>query len=112
MDYNGQAMEEIETTPSKRRKISSTSPIDVATQIRRTYLRMQQRHSPLSATARRLLLLKVCPDQGYSASQLLTLNAERTGTSQLEHLRDIVKEKYPELRVEENIHEQWVVISR
>ena len=72
---------------------------------------MQQRHSLLSATARRLLLLKVCPDQDYS-TQSLTLNEPTTGTLQLERLRDIVKEKYPELRVEKNVDEQWVVISR
>ena len=32
--------------------------------------------------------------------------------SQLECLRDIVKDKYPRLRVEENVDEHWIVISR
>ena len=31
---------------------------------------------------------------------------------QLERLCDIVKDKYPRLRVEENIDEHWIVISR
>ena len=103
-------MEKTETTRSKCRKLSSTSPIDVATQIRKKYQRMQERHSPLSATARRLLLRKVCPVQG-SPSQLLTPN-EPTWMSQLERLRDIVKDKYPRLLVEENNDNHWIVISK
>ena len=104
-------MDEIDTTPSKRTKVASTSPIDVATQIRRKYQRMQQRHSPLSATARRLLLRKLCPvqDSHYSPNRSLTISERGTTTSHLERLRAIVKESYPELRIEENIHEQWVI---
>ena len=78
-----------ETTSSKRRKVSSVSStlsIDVAMQIQKKYQHMQQRHSLLSASACRLLLLKTCPDQSSS----LTLN-ELTGTSQLELLRAIAK---------------------
>ena len=104
-------MEEIETTPSKRTKVASTSPIDVATLIRKKYQRMQQRHSPLSATACRLLLRKLCPAQD-SPNRSLTISECEITTSHLERLWAIVKERYPELRIEENIHEQWIVISR
>ena len=48
-------MEEIDLPP-KRRKVSTTFPVQVALQIRKKYHRLQQRHSPFSTTARRLLL--------------------------------------------------------
>ena len=48
-------------TPSKRSKISTleTSPVGVATKIARKYRRMHHTRSPLSTTARRLLLNKL-----------------------------------------------------
>ena len=48
-------------TPSKRSKISTseTSPVGVATKIARKYRRMYHTRSPLSTTARRLLLNKL-----------------------------------------------------
>ena len=46
-------------TPSKQRNVSDSSPVGVETQIRRKYNRIQQRSSPLSATACRLLLSKI-----------------------------------------------------
>ena len=68
-------------TPSKRRKTVysvpsaspssstsvSTSPTSVAGQIQRKYRRMQQKHSPLSTTAHRLLLRKL--EGGNDASE-------------------------------------------
>ena len=87
---------EIETTPSKRTKVASTFPIDVATQIRKKHQQMQQRHSPLSATAHSLLLRKLCLARD-SPNQSLTISGREITTSHLERLQAIVKERYPEL---------------
>ena len=86
--------ERVETTPSKRRKLSSTSPIDVATQIRRKATHIQQGQSPLSATARRLLLSKVRPAQGSRSPIQLLTHSDPTWTSQVERLCGIVSERY------------------
>ena len=97
-------MEEIDLPP-KRRKVSATSPVQVALQIRKKYHRLQQRHSPLSATARRLLLSKVgCTTQVKEVPEV--------GASQIESLCQRLRLEYPELRLEKDAEQQWVVISR
>ena len=88
-------MEELDDLPLKRRRVTATSPVQVALQIRKKYHRLQQRHSPLSATARRLLLGKVGGGDGADAT--------RTRASQIESLCHRLRDEYPELRVEKNV---------
>jgi hypothetical protein len=91
------------STPSKRRRVSDSSPIGVATQIRRKYHRIQQRSSPLSATARRLLLSKIGSSSAGSDDAVLT---------QLKSVVELVRNDYSELRAEDKLGECWIVISR
>ena len=69
-------MEDVDL-PSKKWKVSATFPIQAALQIRLKYQWLQQRHSPLSATARRLLL--GCTEVG-------TVLVEQVRASQLNSL--------------------------
>ena len=100
-DQEGQV---VARTPSKRRKISSseTSPIAVATKIARKYKRMYHTRSPLSATARRLLLKHMGEPSPSSVDD----------SSQFERILELARGEYPELNVEYNLEEQWIVVSR
>ena len=95
-------------TPSKRRKISipETSPVGVATKIARKYKRMHHTRSPLSATARRLLLSKI--NVGESSSSSVDVSLE----SHFERILELARGEYPELNVEHNLEEHWIVVSR
>ena len=79
-------------TPSKRRKVCESSPVSVATQIRRKYHRIQQRSSPLSATAHRLLLSKM-----GSGSRSREGNDDAV-LSQLKSVLELVRNYYPNYR--------------
>ena len=82
-------------TPSKRRKISTseTSPVGVATKIACKYRRMHHTRSPLSATARRLLLNKLhVGDVGVGSVDLSSL-CHHTSSAFLSSR----KPEYPEL---------------
>ena len=92
-------------TPSKRRKVSDSSPVGVATQIRRKYHRIQQRSSPLSATARRLLLRKIGSGRSSEDNDDAVL-------SQLKSILELVRNDYSELQAEAKLSECWIVISR
>ena len=93
-------------TPSKRRKVSDSSPLSVATQIRRKYHRIQQRSSPLSATARRLLLSKI--GSGSRSSE----GNDNAVLSQLKSVLELMRNDYSGLRAEAKLSECWIVISR
>lgn len=95
------------STPSKQRKVSDSSPIGVATQIRRKYHRMQQTRSPLSATACRRLLRKIGSSSSCSGEEM-----DDTVLPQLKSIFELVRNDYSDLRVEENFDEHWIVISR
>ena len=95
--------------PLKRRIVTATSPVQVALQIHRKYHRPQQRHSPLSATARHLLLSRVGSADGAGATRT---DVQQVGASQIENLCHRLGDGYPELRVEKNDEQQWIVISR
>ena len=84
-------------TPSKRRMVSDSSPVGVATQIRRKYHRIQQRSSPLSATARRLLLRKI--GSGRSSED------DDAVLSQLKSILELVRNDYSELQAEAKLSE-------
>ena len=78
---------------SKRRKISTseTSPVGVATKIARKYRRMHHTRSPLSTTARRLLLNKL--HVGESRSVDLSSHCHHTSSAFLSSREP----EYPEL---------------
>ena len=61
----------------REKEMTATSPVQVALQIRKKYHRLQQRHSPLSATAHRLLLGKVGGGDGADATRTRTLDYTR-----------------------------------
>ena len=92
------------TIQEKKNLYPGTSPTDVAGQIRRKYRRrMQVQHSPLSTTARSLLLRK------------LNDSIERGSTvepPQLQLLRQRLREDYSQLVVKDYKQERWIVISR
>ena len=70
-------------------------------------MQQQGRGSPLLATARRLLLLKL--SSGAASSEA---NNDRAEASRFQSVRDLVKSEFSELRVEENVEERWIVVSR
>ena len=61
---------------------------------------MEQRHSPLSTAARCLLLQKFAPQSATST------------TSELELLLKKLEEDFPELHVDSDKKEGWIVVSR
>ena len=110
-------------TPSKRSKtvysvpsaspsssISLTaSPTSVVDQIRRKYRRIQQKHSPLSTTARRLLLRKLDGGGDSSKSGSVGLDVEPL---QFQSLRERLRKDFSQLKLEECKEGRWTVISR
>ena len=92
-------------TPSKRRKISSseTSPISVAAKITRKYKRMRHTSSPLSATAHRLVLKDVGEPGPGSVDN---------GSTQFDSILELARRENPELNIDYNLEERWIVVSR
>ena len=88
-------------TPSKRSKISTseTSPVGVATKIARKYRRMHHTRSPLSTTARRLLLNKL--HVGESRSVDLSSLCHHTSSAILELVRARVSRALAKRRAQE-----------
>ena len=69
----------------------------------RTVAVRKRNHSPISATARRLLVRKL-----DAAAPM----EEDTVSRELATFRRIVKEQHPELKLEELPEEKWTVVSR
>ncbi len=96
--------------------IGSPGTPSVAGQIRRKYNRIRlQKHSPLSATARRLLVQRFAvprPSTCTGTSQASEAVPDPVHVPDLETFRERLRQHYRALNVEEFKEEKWIVVSR
>lgn len=86
--------------------ISETSPIGVATKMVHKYKWMHHIRSPLSAIARQLLFQIQVGE--FSPSSVDGVDE----SSHFECILELVRRENPELNIEHNLEEQWIVVSR
>ena len=72
------------------------------------YKRMHQTSSPLSATARRLLLSKIQVGKSRSSS----VDGVDESLLHFERILEFVKRDYPELSFDHDLSERWIVVIK